>query len=766
MTDSPPPPSQPPRRSVAWWKLLIGLAVAVAVLILGVALSGPIRAGTVALLGSDDHEHSEDEGWWTCGMHPWVVLPSPDAGCPICGMDLVPLDAAKFAGELTIDPVMVQNIGVRIGEVVEGPLVREVRTVGSIEVDETRVADVNTRFSGFIEELFVDETGEAVETGEPLFSVYSPELYAAADEYRLAVENAEGGGEVQRDVVAAAERRLQLLGLTDDEIGRLSDEEGETITIRSPASGVVLDKMAVQGMRVEPGMRMYRIADLSNLYVQTTVYEDDLPLVELGMPAVVTLPNFPGIEVEGEVTFISPTVDATSRQGRVRVEIDSDGGRIKPGMFAQVTLLHDNDRPVTLAPREAILMTGRRDIAMISLGEGRFEPREVTVGRDAVGGMVEILDGLEPGEMIVTSGQFLLDSEARTREALTKMLAGDDMAADQQATVEMAAVEASELSADEAKALNALLRAYLPMSDLLSRDRTDGLAAMANDVAAASPDLADAAQEVAAAGDDLDAARTAFAKLSTRVSDRVMQTGVPSTLGIEVARLRCPMFPPGEKSPWLQTAGEPHNPYYGSAMLACFDERVLMPATPVEGASPATRSTEETTAAKATDVEPMAVMPANMAAALTDVLRAYLVAADALAGDTTRNLDTAAPALAEAARRLADEAPTLDAEALTDAAVQLDTDDLSDARLALKEVSDVLYPLVAEVGVPLTVDAELIAARCPMFPMGEKSWWIQPAGDLRNPYYGSAMLACSDEQADLPTVRVAAATTTTTEGAD
>jgi multidrug efflux pump subunit AcrA (membrane-fusion protein) len=762
MSESTPPPSDLPRRSVAWWKLLIGLAVAVAVLILGVVLSGPIRAGTVALIGSDDHEHSEDEGWWTCGMHPWVVLPSPEGGCPICGMDLVPLDTAKFAGGLTIDPVMVQNIGVRIGEVVEGPLVREVRTVGSVEVDETRVADVNMRFSGFIEELFVDETGEKVEAGEPLFSVYSPELYAAADEYRLAVQNADGGGDVQQDIVAAAERRLQLLGLSDDEIGRLSDEEGgggETITIRSPASGTVLDKMAVAGMRIEPGMRMYRIADLSNLYVQATVYEDDLPLVELGMPAVVTLANFPGVEVEGEMTFISPTVDATSRQGRVRVEIDSDGGQIKPGMFAQVTLLHDNDRPVVLAPREAILMTGRRDIAMVSLGEGRFEPREVTVGRDAVGGMVEILDGLAPGEMIVTSGQFLLDSEARTREALAKMLAGDDMAADQQATVEAAAVGTSELSADEADAVSALLRAYLPMSDLLSRDRTDGLATMADDVAAASPDLSDAAQEVTSAGDDLDAARAAFAKLSTLVSDRVMQTGVPSTLGIEVARLRCPMYPPGEKSPWLQTAGEPRNPYYGSAMLACFDERALIPATPVEGASPVTQPAEDVTVAEATDVEPMAAMPADMAAALTDVLRAYLVAADALAGDTTRNLDTAAPALAEAAGRLAAEAPTLDAEALADAAARLDTDDLSDARLAFKAISDVLYPLVADVGVPLTLDAELVAARCPMFPPGEKSWWIQPAGDLRNPYYGSAMLACSDEQVELATVPVS-------EGAD
>ena len=591
MSDSTQTPSKPPRSSVAWWKLLIGLAVAVAVLILGVVLSGPIHAGTAALLGSDDHEHAEDEGWWTCGMHPWVVLPDPDGGCPICGMDLVPLDPAKFAGEMTIDPAMVQNIGVRIGEVVEGPLVREVRTVGSVEVDETRVADVNTRFSGYIEELFVDETGKTVEAGEPLFSVYSPELYAAADEYRLAVQNAEGGGDVQRDVAAAAERRLQLLGLTDDEIGRLSDEEGETITIRSPVSGTVLDKMAVAGMRVEPGMRMYRIADLSNLYVQATVYEDDLPLVELGMPAVVALPNFPGVEVESEVAFVSPTIDATSRQGRVRVEIDSDGGRIKPGMFAQVTLLHENDRSVVLAPREAILMTGRRDLAMVSLGEGRFEPREVTVGRDAVGGMVEILDGLEPGERIVTSGQFLLDSEARTREALAKMLAGDDMAADQEAAVEVAEVDSVALPAAVAEPLNDVLRAYLSISDTLSHDRIDGVPTLADALADAAVRLApeapslDADQLAADAArlrdaPDLATARLAFAAVSNALVPMLKETGVPATLDADVLALRCPMYPPGEKTPWLQRDGEPRNPYYGSAMLACFDERVKLPRVP------------------------------------------------------------------------------------------------------------------------------------------------------------------------------------------
>ena len=748
--------SKPPRRSVAWWKLLVGVIAAVIVLILGVVLSGPIRSGASALLADGDHQH-EDEGWWTCGMHPWVVLPSPDGGCPICGMDLVPLDPAKFAGELTIDPAVVQNIGVRIGEATRGPLVQTIRTVGNVEVDETRLADVNTRFSGFIEETFVDETGQRVEAGEPLFSVYSPELYAAADEYQLALKNAEGGGNVQRDVLVAAERRLQLLGLTDDEIARISDDGGETVTLRSPASGVVLEKMAVDGMRIEPGMRMYRIADLTNLYVQTAVYEDDLPLVEVGMPATVTLTNMPGESFDGEVTFVSPTIDPKTRQGRVRVEVPNEDGQLKPGMFASVTLTSRSTQEVTLVPREAVIDTGRRQLVMVSLGEGRFDPREVETGRDATGGMVEIRSGVDAGEKVVTSGQFLLDSEARTREALAKMLVGDEMAVNQQADVAMATVDADELSAEEAEALNALLRAYLPMSDALSRDTAAGFDALATDVAEAArsmnaSDIANAAEAVVSAG-DLDATRSAFARLSTLVSDRVMRTGVPATLDIEVARLRCPMFPPGEKSPWLQAAGEPRNPYYGSAMLACFDERAIVPATPVAGAESSSTSQP---AAASTDAsrEPMAAMPASMARPLADLLRAYLVAADALADDRTTNLDVAAKSMTDAARRLAPEAPTLDVDGIATAAEQLATDDLSDARLAFKAVSDVLCPLVADVGVPASLDTDLIAARCPMFPMGEASWWIQPAGGLRNPYYGSAMLTCSDEQLDLPRVPV------------
>lgn len=590
------PASPPPRRSVRWWTLLLGTIAGVALIALGAMFASPIRGGVATLLhAGHDEQHEADEGWWTCGMHPWVVLPAPEGGCPICGMDLVPLDPSEFTGEVAIDPLIVQNIGVRVGEVTSGPLTQEIRTVGNVVVDETRVADVNTKFSGWIEELFVDETGERVAAGDPLFSVYSPELYAAADEFRLAQANAENAPEasVQQDVLQAARQRLELLGLSDKEIARLSDDGGRTVTLMSPVTGTVLEKKATGGMRIEPGMRMYRIADLSRVWIQAAVYEADLPLIEVGQPAIMTLPYLPGETFEGKVTFISPTLDPDTRQAQVRLEFDNEQGRLKPGMFAEVTLENVADDEAVLVDRSAVLNTGERQVAFVSLGEGRFEPREVALGLDADNGKVQVLSGLEPGEKVVTSGQFLLDSEARVRESLARML-DSGMAADQEATVEVAETDTVALPAEAAEPLNDVLRAYLEISDTLSHDSTEGIAALADELTEAAARLAPetpsldakalaaAAADLREAGDDLATARLAFAKVSHQIVPFTQQTGVPATFtGGEVQALECPMYPPNQTSPWLQLAGDPRNPYMGSAMLACFSERIQLPTTPV-----------------------------------------------------------------------------------------------------------------------------------------------------------------------------------------
>ena len=592
--------SSPPRKTIGWGVILAVSAAFVVALALGVAFAGRLKTAYHAV-GLGDHDLVEKVAadgthYWTCGMHPWVVLPEPGE-CPICHMDLVPLDPAKFASGMTIDPIVVQNIGVRTAAVTTGPLVQSIRTVGNVTYDETRVVDVNTRFSGWIEKLDVDSLGERVTAGEPLFEIYSPALYAAQQEYQLALRNdsaAPGAAaETNRQLLASAKTRLELFDLGDDQIAALGarDEPQKTVAVRSPAAGVVVEKMATQGMQVTPGMRVYRIADLSTVWVQATVYESQLPFVKEGQAATMTLAYLPGASFAGRVAYVYPTVNEKTREATVRLEFDNADGRLKPGMFADVTLQGTLAESATLAPQSAVMRTGKRQVAIVSLGGGKFEPRDVTSGAETDGSLVQILSGLKPGEQVVTSGQFLLDSEARMREALAKMIGGN-AAADQEPTVATADAETVVLPADAARPLDDVLTAYLQIADALAKDSTDGVAAAADELAAAASRLKPAAPSLDAeavmtsAGNlktagDLKAARDAFAKVSDAVVPLARKTGVPTTFaGGAVEAMHCPMYAGGTR--WLQPAGEVRNPYMGSKMIGCFDERDALPTTPVE----------------------------------------------------------------------------------------------------------------------------------------------------------------------------------------
>ena len=315
-------------------------------------------------------------------MHPWVILPEPGP-CPICGMDLVPLDADKFTGELAIDPVVVQNIGVRTQPVTTGPLVKSIRTVGDVDYDETRVTDINTKFSGWIEDLEIDSVGAPVEKGDVLFTVYSPALYSAQEEYLLAFRNVQEGvaatADTNRQLLDSARTRLKFFDISDEQIAEVEDrgEAQKTLAVRSPYTGVVIEKMAVEGMQITPGMRVYRIADLSEVWVQATVYEYQLPYVKQGQAATMTLSYLPGETFEGKVVYIYPYLNEKTREAIVRLEFDNPEGRLKPGMFANVMLQNTLADEATLVPQAAVIETGKRQVAFVSLGEGRFEPRDV-----------------------------------------------------------------------------------------------------------------------------------------------------------------------------------------------------------------------------------------------------------------------------------------------------------------------------------------------------------------------------------------------------
>lgn len=552
---------------------------------------------------SNDHQdtatHDHKPGtvqYWTCGMHPWVILPEP-GDCPICGMDLVPLDPDKFSGEIAINPIVVQNMGVRVQEVTSGPLVKTIRTVGIIDYDEENVRDVNTKVSGWIEELYVDSLGARVTKGEPLFSLYSPQLYSAQEDFLIAAKSGKGS------LLNAARTRLDYFDIRPEQIAalRTAGKPQKALDVSSPFSGVVIAKHANEGMRIEPGMQVYRIADLSKLWVLVTVYEYQLPYVREGQDAVMTLPYIPGRKFEGDVVYVYPYLDKKTREAQVRLEFDNADGLLKPGMFANVELRNTLAQEKTLVPRAAVIDTGARQVAFVSLGEGKFEPRSVETGLTTDDGKIEVLSGLKPGEMVVSSGQFLLDSEANMRESLAKMVKGEP-AAEQKPVV--AAGGASTLTAMPeplAAELTKALDAYFVIQDALADDTTDGVAAAAKTFAGAigamqkvslpehqhfwhelSEPLSAAVKESAAVAtaEDIADARLALGNLSVAFRKLVMATGIPPGYPREVQALHCPMFTEDQGGAiWLQTGDEVRNPYMGSAMLGCFDDRKTVPVT-------------------------------------------------------------------------------------------------------------------------------------------------------------------------------------------
>lgn len=557
-----------------------------------------------------EHDHAD---FYTCGMHPWVVLPEP-GNCPICHMELVPLDPDKFTGEVTIDPIVTQNIGVRIAPVVQGPVVKNIRTVGAIEYDETRVRDVNIKASGWIEKLYVDYVGAPVKKGEPLFEFYSPKLYAAQSEYLTTMKMTRAsdatflpGSDLDTArLIRDARVQLEYYDITDAQIDQLetTGAPSKAITIYSPYTGVVIAKHANEGMPVDIGMRVYQIADLSKVWVMVSLYEYQLPLVQLDQLATMSLSYIPGQTFTGRVLYIYPYLDEKTRQAKVRLEFDNPTGLLKPGMYVSVDLKSTLADDRVLAPREAVIDTGRRQVAFVSLGDGKFEPRDVQLGVETEGGNVEILDGLKPGEMVVTSGQFLLDSESRLRESLAKMVKGQP-AADQNVVTPVAA-PASEASVpnDIQRNLATVLTNYFAIGDLLAKDTIFGVDQPAKEVAAAvdrmisfelpgEPDfwrqhdeaatIGGKAQELSQAK-NIKSARLAFADLSVALAKLVRATGVPADINFPVEEMHCPMFRGGQGgSVWLQRAGDVRNPFFGSVMLQCFDERTAMPAT---GAAP------------------------------------------------------------------------------------------------------------------------------------------------------------------------------------
>jgi multidrug efflux pump subunit AcrA (membrane-fusion protein) len=412
-------------------KILLPLAIVIAVAAVTALWIFSPRPGTRASPPADIHA-DEAKASYNCAMHPQYISDRP-GNCPICGMKLTRMDkpsgGAPGRGGVHIDPATMQNMGVRTELVRKRELRTEIRTNGKVKVDESKLTIVNARVMGYAEKLIVSTTGQKVKKGQSLLEIYSPDLVSTQEEYLQALRYARGlagsEGTGAADLVESSRRRLLNWGVSPAEIGDLEKlgYARNTLAIASPASGVVLEKMVVQGQNITPGMELYKIADLSKVWVVAGIYQRDLAVARVGAEAEVELSYLPGKPFHGKVTFVSPVLDEQTKTAEVRIEIENTASLdFKPEMFATVTLRSAAHMDAIAIPDQAIIRSGRRTLAIVATGGGYFEPREVKLGASA-GEYVEILDGLREGERLVISSQFLIDSESNLKAAIQKLQA-------------------------------------------------------------------------------------------------------------------------------------------------------------------------------------------------------------------------------------------------------------------------------------------------------------------------------------------------------
>lgn len=457
--------------------LIVALVMVITSLALSLVSTGPGNGslGTVANLATPVSVEAAQQ--YTCGMHPMVITDEPGL-CPICNMDLTPLKSADSelsipAGErkikywvapmdptfirdepgqspmgmdlvpvyedeavtgsiISIDPVTSQNMGVRMTTVTRKNMSRTVRTVGLVGYEEPKQFSVNSKVDGWVERLYVNETGQFVKRGSPLLEIYSPVLVSAQEEFLLARNNSHSLtkspfpsiADGAKRLLDSSRRRLKLWDISDRQIARLekNGEVSKTLILYAPYDGIVNMKMVREGQYVKSGMELLMISDISKVWIYADIYEYEMPWVKVGQKAQIILPYVGSDPIESEVSYIYPFVEPKTRTIKARFDIDNPEFTLKPDMYVNVRLETEPVENALTVPVEAVLHSGERQTVFVALGEGKFEPRLVKTGLQSEEGDIEIVQGLLEGEHVVVSAQFMLDSESKLREAIQKML--------------------------------------------------------------------------------------------------------------------------------------------------------------------------------------------------------------------------------------------------------------------------------------------------------------------------------------------------------
>lgn len=541
------------------------------------------------------HDHgTQSDTVWTCSMHPQIRMDEPGQ-CPICGMDLIPAtsddsgdDEESGAEMVQLSPRAKALAAIETAPVRRANSSAELRLLGRIDYDETRIRTVTPWTAGRIDELRVQVTGARIKRNQIVATLYSPEIYsamrdlvAAADQAKRLEEGLHGSAERAQGALEASKERLRLLGVPSAQINQVlrSKKPPTHVQIRSPFAGTVIERLVDEGQYVEAGTPLYRIADLSRLWIQIDAYETDLPHLRVGQEVVVKVDALPGEPFTGRTAFIDPVVNERERTARVRVEVDNPDGRLRPGMFAVALVETEPSKgpsPLVI-PESAPLFTGRRSVVFVEVPAKErptYELRVVRLGARA-GSVYPVLAGLNEGESVVSQGAFVLDADLQLRGGRSMMTMADD--------VTSAPPAAPPVSSEFRKELRPIVEAYLQTQDLLANDQLDeargGLRRIAEHTNKAHPKGSRKAEEAwqkvasalvghsrhGASSSDEGELRKAFEKVSAQITDLFRLFGNPLDTAARLAF--CPLAFDAKGAEWIQKDGPLANPYYGQAML-------------------------------------------------------------------------------------------------------------------------------------------------------------------------------------------------------